>query len=290
MHTAAAQNDPRPGANGAALDALEAIRRVAARHPVPGYSTDIAPTGGAVDTIRLVQRHVAPGGRILDFGAGGADKTCALGLLGYDMHALDDFSDPWHLEGDNWKRIIAFAAEHGVKYHRALPGEPWPYEPDSFDMVILDNVIEHLHDSPRGLLEAVRTLIKPGGLLFISVPNAGNLRKRIKVLFGGTNMPRYDYFYWKEGPWRGHVREYVKDDVVKLARYLNLEPIELGGWHSLIGTIPERYHRPWRALTAVFPNWADSWKLVARKPRIGGPMSEPPDENGLRRLLGRYQG
>jgi SAM-dependent methyltransferase len=266
------------------------LREVRAAHPIRGYVKPDAEYGGTLDTIQLVLRNVPRGGRILDFGAGGADKTAALARLGYEMHAFDDLCDPWHLSNDNWRKIISFAESFGVHYHRAVAGEPFPYQPDSFDMVILDNVMEHLHDSPKGLLEELRKLIKPGGVLFISVPNAGNLRKRIAVLLGRTNMPRFDYFYWKDGPWRGHVREYVRDDMEKLARYLNLTPVELGGFHSLIGTIPRKYRRPWRALTAVFPNWSDSWKLVGRKEPGSRPMSEPPDENGIRSILQFYEG
>lgn len=268
---------------------LDALKAIAQTHPIPGYAREGNLYGGTRETVRLVSRVVRPGGRILDFGAGGADKTSALARLGYEMHAYDDLQDPWHIKDDNWRRVIGFAESHGVRYTRAEPGKPWPYEPESFDMVMLDNVIEHLHDSPRELLVAIRELIRPGGLLFISVPNAGNLRKRLAVLMGGTNMARFDYFYWKEGPWRGHVREYVRGDIESLARYLNLTPVELGGFDSLIGRLSPRQRTIWKLVTKILPNGADSWKLVGRKEPGSQPMREPPDEGGLRRALQSHE-
>ncbi len=268
---------------------LDALKAVANTHPTPGYVREENLYGGTLETVRLVLRNVRPGARILDFGAGGADKTCALARLGYEMHAYDDLQDPWHLKDDNWRRLISFAASHGVQYLRAEPGVPWPYEPETFDMIMLDNVIEHLHDSPRELLVSLRELIKPGGVLFISVPNAGNLRKRLAVLMGGTNMARYDYFYWKEGSWRGHVREYVRGDIESLARYLNLTPMEIGGFDSLIGRLSKRQRMIWKFVTAIIPNGADSWKLVGRKEPGSQPMRQPPDERGLLRLLKRNE-
>jgi len=263
--------------------ALEGVRD---SYPIPMYVTE-PKLCGILETVRVVLRNVPRGGRILDFGAGGADKTCALAALGYEMHAYDDLMDPWHLKNNNWMRLVEYASSRGVRYHRAEAGQPWPYQPDSFDMIILDNVIEHLHDSPRELLVGLRELIKPGGLLFISVPNAGNLRKRLVVLLGGTNMGRYDYFYWKEGPWRGHVREYVRGDIERLAEYLNLTPVELGGFDSLIGRLSGFRRTLWRAVVKVFPNGSDSWKLVGRKAPGSEPMNAPPDEVRLRKLLAR---
>ena len=46
-----------------------------------------------------------------------------------------------------------------------------PYPRDSFDAVILSEILEHIGDDARGLKEAYRVL-KPGGILAVTVPNA----------------------------------------------------------------------------------------------------------------------
>lgn len=45
-----------------------------------------------------------------------------------------------------------------------------PYEPNSFDVVRLNDVIEHV-PSPRALVRDIERILRPGGLLYISTPN-----------------------------------------------------------------------------------------------------------------------
>jgi len=45
-----------------------------------------------------------------------------------------------------------------------------PYEPSSFDVVRLNNVIEHVL-SPRALVSDIKRVLRPGGLFAISTPN-----------------------------------------------------------------------------------------------------------------------
>jgi SAM-dependent methyltransferase len=58
----------------------------------------------------------------------------------------------------------------------------------SFDVITAIEIIEHL-SSPMAFLLEVRKLLRPGGLLFISTPNVGELQSRIKFLL--TRQLRY---------------------------------------------------------------------------------------------------
>lgn len=49
--------------------------------------------------------------------------------------------------------------------------EQLPFPQDSFDAVLMTEVLEHLQDDRRGLVEA-RRVLKPGGVLAVSVPHA----------------------------------------------------------------------------------------------------------------------
>jgi 2-polyprenyl-3-methyl-5-hydroxy-6-metoxy-1,4-benzoquinol methylase len=70
-------------------------------------------------------------------------------------------------------------------------------------MVMLHSVLQHLPDSPRDLLVNLVERIRPGGYLFITVPNHVNLRKRLAVLCGKTSHAPYVMYYWYPGGWRG---------------------------------------------------------------------------------------
>jgi len=61
--------------------------------------------------------------------------------------------------------------------------ETMPELPRGFDVVVMADVLEHLHDQ-RHVLDEVRRSMRPGGRLFISVPNIANLTIRLGLLFG----------------------------------------------------------------------------------------------------------
>jgi len=52
------------------------------------------------------------------------------------------------------------------------------FDEASFDIIVLADVIEHVRD-PKAFLKHVRTLIKPGGALFVAVPSLDSLSARL---------------------------------------------------------------------------------------------------------------
>lgn len=254
----------RPTPAPRAKTIAEAISLVAARFPFPGYVRESA---GAYTTVgSIATRYLSPGARVLDFGCGPADKTAVLSELGYECAAYDDLSDWWHKLPGNREKILTFARTSGINYRLAEPGRPIPFERESFDMVMLHDVLEHLHDSPRDLLNDLVELIRPGGFLFVTVPSAVNIRKRLEVLRGRTNMTRFWYFYWLPGEWRGHVREYTKSDLAGVSEYLGLERVELRAVDHMLENVPRRLLPFYLGVTRILPGWKDSWMLLARKP------------------------
>src|SRR3989449_30246 len=131
-------------------------------------------------------------------------------------------------------------------------------------------------------------LVRPGGMLFVTVPNAVNLLKRAKVLFGRTNLPSFEGFYWYPNSWRGHVREYTKGDLEQLCDFLDLEVLELHGVHHMLHAIPGPLKPMWIALTGLVRGGRDSWSLVARKHPDWSPRALSRD--GIYRRLGRFEG
>jgi len=260
-----------------------AIAKVEDAFPVRGYMEKM--DSSYRNVAEVVLRNLAPGSSILDFGSGPCEKAAILSVLGYKCSAHDDLEDEWHLMDDNVARIEAFAKMFGVNFSRG-DGKTIPFERESFDMVMLHCVVEHLHDSPRYLLNSLIKLLRPGGLLFITVPNAGNIRKRWLLLSGGTNYPRFEAYYWSRNSWRGHVREYVISDLAKLSAYLRLETVELRSCHHRIAQLGPVFRAIFRGVTVLLPAWRDSWSLVCRKPIAWAPADELPEAE-WRRVLAR---
>lgn len=240
-----------------------AVSRLVAEFPFEDYFKPGLESHAAVAS--AIAHRVPRGGRILDIGCGPVDKTAVLSFLGYRCVGLDDFNDPWHRRDGNLARIRAFAADARIELVEPN-GPSLPFADESFDAVMLCDVIEHLHESPRALLcDALRTL-RTDGTLLLTVPNAANLRKRLFLALGWTNYPPYDQFFWNNGAWRGHVREYVWNDLARLARHLALAEPQIIGSHHMLGVLPAWARPLYKALTAPLPGARDSLMLVARKP------------------------
>ena len=246
------------------MDTDRAIQIVRSKFPFEGYMDTAEPV--YKDIAGTVQRYLRPGDRILDFGAGPADRTAVVQVLGFRCSAFDDLQDNWHQVGNNRDRILSFAREFSIDY-RIRTDDGLPFEKGSFDMLMMHDVLEHLHDSPRSLLIALMDLVRPEGYLFVTVPNAVNIRKRLRVVLGKTNMPSFEQYYWYPDPWRGHVREYVRDDLVQLSEYLSLDVEELRGCHYMIQKkrLPGFLEQAYRGVTWAFPGLRDTWLLVAKK-------------------------
>lgn len=241
----------------------EAIRLVRKRFPFEEYMA--ATRDDAYRNIAAtISRYLQPGDRLLDFGSGPCDITAVASVLGFKCSACDDLQDAWHGTEGNRDKLVAFAEEFDIDFSRRHDGN-FPFENGSFDMVMMHDVLEHLHDSPRDLLIDLLELVRPEGYFFATVPNAVNIRKRIRVMFGKTNFPLFQQYYWYPGPWRGHVREYTKDDLAKLSEYLELDVAELRSCHHMLHKVPRAARPAYVGLSAIFTGWRDSWLLVAKK-------------------------
>ncbi len=88
-----------------------------------------------------------------------------------------------------------------------------PYADDTFDGVILSEILEHVERDVDGLKEVLRVL-KPGGVVAITVPNANYpfwwdpINKTLETLFG-----RHIGSGPLAGIWANHVRLYTREQL-----------------------------------------------------------------------------
>ena len=257
---------------------LRAVDEVQAAFPFPGYISN-GERHGLAYVIPEVVRRVKAGGtpRLLDIGSGPMEKTAVFAMMGFECAAVDDLGDPWHQRGDNRERIQAFARARGIHFHRQDGIHGLPVEPESFDVVTIFDMIEHLHASPRDILNTAGTHLKPGGLLAVTMPNSVNLRKRLSVLRGRTNYPSVDQFYLSPDGWRGHVREYTLSEAAHLCEMAGFvvesaTGFEGNAWDMLKKAKLSAY----LVLARLVPTLCSVLLVVARKPDGWRPREADP--------------
>ncbi|RDH81212.1 MAG: hypothetical protein DIZ80_13985 [endosymbiont of Galathealinum brachiosum] len=77
-------------------------------------------------------------------------------------------------------------------YSCDLDKELFPFEDSSCDVITMFEVIEHMTNVPK-ILNEINRILKPGGKLIISTPNAVKFKNRIKTLLGrGIGWPEVD--------------------------------------------------------------------------------------------------
>lgn len=136
---------------------------------------------GRVRAVKRIAGH-SPS-RILDIG-------CGKGLL---LKALSDCG--WSVAGTEMSESsCAYANSIGVPVFAGAIGDA-PFEHESFDVITLFHVLEHL-PRPREALSIILELLRPGGILIVEVPNIGSWYAR---LFGNDwfhyDVPRHLYHF-----------------------------------------------------------------------------------------------
>ncbi|MBI4133777.1 class I SAM-dependent methyltransferase [Candidatus Uhrbacteria bacterium] len=88
----------------------------------------------------------------------------------------------------NYRAAAASRERYGIDVREgALESVGLPRE--SFDVVTLWDIVEHVRD-PRRLLERAHALLAPGGALFIETPNSAALLDRAAIMLARFGIPR----------------------------------------------------------------------------------------------------
>jgi len=205
-----------------------------------------------VGEVRLLDRMLPRAGHVLDVGGGLGVNLACLARVRPDVHSalVDRFAE---YDAENRmgpaERALPLLRERGVDV-RSLdfwPAAKLPFDDGSFDVATILDVVEHLPGSPLALLVEIRRVLKPGGRIVLSGPNAAKLTSRLKLL--GGRHPHIPFDAWVQGPYYSHYREYTPAEYGELlARAgFRVESVErsLGPWAS------RARHRFWRRRRSV---------------------------------------
>lgn len=111
--------------------------------------------------VDVVNKYAEPKSRILDLGSGSGLSSAMLSEYGHQVIGTDIssffLSDSVHLQNERLKYLVCDVLE-------------LPFDDKAFDVVCSNELIEHVTDAEKAILEMIRTL-KSGGILAISGPN-----------------------------------------------------------------------------------------------------------------------
>jgi SAM-dependent methyltransferase len=123
------------------------------------------PRGGFI--LATLRRYVPDfdprGAAVLDVGCGDAGVLVAFAEAGAKASGIEPYER-------SVERGRVRAREHGVEIDvRQGFGETLPFDDGSFDLVVLDNVLEHVQGRER-TMDEIRRVLRPGGVLYLVTP------------------------------------------------------------------------------------------------------------------------
>jgi SAM-dependent methyltransferase len=86
----------------------------------------------------------------------------------------------------------------------------YPYAEDSFDLVFFCETLEHLVVNPLAVFRKIRRILRPGGSLLITLPNALRLTN-FGLMLDGCNF--FDFYHPANGVHGRHNREFTLGEV-----------------------------------------------------------------------------
>ena len=97
--------------------------------------------------------------------------------------------------------------------------DAFPYETDTFDVVLFCEILEHLLMDPVAVLRQIHRVLKPGGILALTTPNVARLDSVLALLHGANIYGPYSGY----GPYGRHNREYNRHELHRLLDFAGFD-------------------------------------------------------------------
>jgi len=146
--------------------------------------------------------HSVPAGRLLEVGCGNGQMLEEYRRLGWETHGVEIVPD---------SAQIAWRADHQIVVGQLSDAA---YENEYFDAVVLWDTLEHIHN-PGQTVRRIHQITKPGGHVYISVPNYASWYAR---KFG-------DKWYMFTAPL--HYYHYTQATLTRLLQQSGFDPIQI---------------------------------------------------------------
>lgn len=148
------------------------------------------------------------------------------------------------------ENALEIARQRGAKTMKLdLDNEEIPLK-QKFDVIIATEILEHLRDPEKLILE-IKCLAEKGGVILISLPNECTIYHRLKVLFGkGIDGTGFAPCYHLHFPTLKQDSEFMEKhfEIVKKSYWVHLG---VGKMEKCLSWIPDRI---WTILADLYPS------------------------------------
>jgi 2-polyprenyl-3-methyl-5-hydroxy-6-metoxy-1,4-benzoquinol methylase len=196
---------------------------------------------------RMLERANGSGGSILDFGAGRGELLERLHQTGscHDLAGIDLFDRPTSLP-------------EAIAWHTRDLNEP-TFLGREFDTVICSETIEHL-ENPRQVFRTLNSLLRPGGVLLLTMPNQESFRSLVGLVFGGH------FTHFRGNCYPAHITALLRLDLCRICAETGFATPEF--FFSNDGGVPKLPVVKWQSISFGLLRgrlFSDNLGIVARK-------------------------
>lgn len=176
-------------------------------------------------TLEIFPKGINANSRVLELGASPyfmsmlIEKTfgCAPDLANYfDNRKEKEARETLVSEMFNDKRVLTYRNFNVEK-------EEFPYKKDTYDLVVFCEIIEHLTVDPVHSLVQINRILKKGGHMIITTPNALRYENIAKLMLGKNIYDHYSGY----GAYGRHNREYTPEELRLLVEALGFSVTRL---------------------------------------------------------------
>lgn len=181
----------------------------------------------------VTEKAALQGGKSLDFGCGIGLSSLCLQKKGFNTYGVE--SSPVFLQKHKDLKIISTQSLSDFND-----------EKETFDLVIMKDVLEHVNN-PVQMLSELLPFVKPGGYFYIRVPNV------------------YHYpFHWSIDT-RSHVNHFTPQHLMDLLEKNKMQKVDFIGVYDISTTVGELYNFVFWRLRNVVPMYHQI-SLLYQKP------------------------
>jgi len=219
-----------------------------------------------IRTVKDISSLLPKGAKVLEIGSLFGVVSIALKQSGFDVTGTEI---PEFYASENLQKLYQ---KHGITFDQVnLRDYKLPYPDESFDAVVMCEVLEHLNFNPLPVLQEINRVLKKDGYLYIAMPNQASLDNRLKLLTGKSVHSPIQYYSDQLDAKKNfivsiHWREYTMTETLDMITKMGFL-LQKKYYFSENGPRTRTLFSLFRFLLYLFPPLRSSLVVIAKKDR-----------------------